>query len=201
LFIVYRPSLIPEAASAIERWRDAVASATGEIPMLLMAQAYDDIDPRAYGFDGAVEFPPHKLAAHLRESRDDLELLDPAFAGTVRSYDDLVDAARNEPVPPYPLIRTVTPSWDNEARRPGLGLSFAGQTPAAYEEWLRQSIRYARDHPLESESLVFVNAWNEWAEGAYLEPDVHFGWAYLNATGRAVYGPGLGTKPPTESRR
>src|SRR6185312_14200786 len=64
-----------------------------------------------------------------------------------------------------------------------------GATPAAYQEWLSRLIDAAVEQPVGGEALVCVNAWNEWAEGAYLEPDVHFGAAFLNATARAVAGP------------
>jgi glycosyltransferase involved in cell wall biosynthesis len=189
LFIIYRPGMISDAAATFERWRSALRTRVGRDPILLMVQAYDDYDPRPYGLDGAVEFPPHKLAVHLRELRPEVETIDPLFEGHVRSYDDLIAAAGSEPVPPYPLIRTVTPSWDNEARRPRRGFTFSGSSPQAYEGWLRQSIDFSREHPLGSTPIVCINAWNEWAEGAYLEPDVHFGWAYLNATARALFAP------------
>jgi len=86
------------------------------------------------------------------------------------------------------LIKTVVPHWDNDARREGRGFTMHGSTPDLYEKWLQGSIRYAQKNPFKKEPLVFINAWNEWAEGAYLEPDIHYGHAYLNATRRAVHG-------------
>ena len=81
------------------------------------------------------------------------------------------------------------PAWDNEARRQGAGFTLHGSTPATYERWLSALADAAARHPVFGESLVFVNAWNEWAEAAYLEPDVHYGAAYLNATARALCDP------------
>jgi hypothetical protein len=96
------------------------------------------------------------------------------------------DIALNEPTPSFELIKTVFPSWDNDARRQGAGLTVANSTPQSYERWLRRTIEVSRLRPFTGERYVFINAWNEWCEGAYLEPDVHFGSAYLNATARAV---------------
>jgi glycosyltransferase involved in cell wall biosynthesis len=61
-------------------------------------------------------------------------------------------------------------------------------SPARYQAWLEALIDRTEAHRFFGERMVCVNAWNEWAEGAYLEPDVHFGAAYANATGRAVAG-------------
>ena len=89
-------------------------------------------------------------------------------------------------MPSFPLIKTAVPSWDNDARRQGTGLVLQGSTPAKYQAWLGQLIEKAREKPFFGEHFVCVNAWNEWCEAAYLEPDLHYGSAYLNATGRAV---------------
>ena len=72
--------------------------------------------------------------------------------------------------------------------RQGSGLVITGSTPAQYERWLGELVERAVRTPFFGEPMVCVNAWNEWCEGAYLEPDIHFGAAYLNATGRAVSG-------------
>jgi lipopolysaccharide biosynthesis protein len=86
------------------------------------------------------------------------------------------------PLPGYPLFRTVMPGWDNTARRPNDSAIFAGSTPGAYQAWLECVLRQTREQHFGDEQLVFVNAWNEWAESAYLEPDVAWGHGYLEAT-------------------
>ena len=67
------------------------------------------------------------------------------------------------------------PSWDNDARRQGKGLVITGATPGKYEAWLAELIERAGGIRSSARPIVCVNAWNEWCEGAYLEPDLHFG--------------------------
>jgi len=191
VLMVYRASRIPGTAAAVDRWR-ALFRRDGEDPVFIMAQSFDDRDPRDFGMDAAVEFPPHKLTDGLEMLNAGLRMLDRAATARVYSYDDAVAAVDLAPAP-YPLIRTALPSWDNDARRQGAGMVLHGSTPRAYQGWLDRLIRTAAAQPVEGEAIVCVNAWNEWAEGAYLEPDMHFGAAYLNATGRAVAGMALAT--------
>ncbi len=189
LLIVYRPSLLPDCAATVERWREHCRqSGVGEI-VLAMVQ-FDALDPRPFGFDVALEFPPHKLARDLPSVNDSLPALNPAFRGYVVDYQAVVERSVEWPVPEFPMIRGVFPGWDNEARKPGQGYLFAGSTPDRYRNWLGAMVDYAREHPVQGEPLVFINAWNEWAEGAYLEPDRRHGYAYLQATREALVGAG-----------
>ena len=144
--------------------------------------------PMLYDIDGAIEFPPHKLTSDAEPINGRLKFFDDAFSGNVYAYDDVVERSLNEPAPSFPLIKTATPNWDNDARRQGDGLCLHGSTPRKYERWLSELVDRAAKRPFFGEPFVCVNAWNEWCEGAYLEPDVHYGAAYLNATARAVTG-------------
>lgn len=188
LFILYRPGLLPDARVTLRRWRNLWTELLGVEPWVLMVQGFGDSDPREYGLDGAVEFPPHKVAINVPDMNHELTLFDPEFSGHVRSYDGIINESLNERPSAFPLIKTVSPHWDNDARREGRGMVLQGSTPERYEYWLNGVINHARQNPFNEEPIVFVNAWNEWAESAYLEPDVHYGHAYLNATQRAVHG-------------
>lgn len=188
LFFIYRPGHIPEVRDAITRWRALFKERHDMEPLFFMAQSFGHIDPNDFGMDGAIEFPPHKICDALPDMSEHLNMFDDKFTGRILSYDDMVKTAGFEPVHDFPLIRTTAPHWDNEARRPGNSLTLHGSTPAKFENWMHQTIDYARRNPVLGEPIVAVNAWNEWAEGAYLEPDLHYGGAYLNALSRAVYG-------------
>jgi glycosyltransferase involved in cell wall biosynthesis len=188
LLMVYRAALIPEGRATVERWRALFRSRFGEDPILVMAQAFGETDPRALGLDGAVEFPPHKLTQTMAPVNHELDLLDTDFSGKAYRYEALARESLDEDPPPYPLIKTIVPGWDNDARRQGSGVVIAESSPARYEAWLAALVDRARANPFFGTPLVCINAWNEWCEGAYLEPDLHYGGAYLNATGRAVAG-------------
>lgn len=186
LFFLYNPRHLPDAPETIARWRAELRDRHSVDPLIFMAQTFEMRDPLPYGLDGAVEFPPHKLS-NAQPGRATPDAYSEDFTGRVIAYDDFVAASLGEEVTTdYPLIKTIVPSWDNDSRRPGRGLTLEGVSPAKYQSWLQGLIEQAIDYPVEGVPLVAVNAWNEWAEAAYLEPDVYFGAAFLNATARAL---------------
>ncbi len=190
LIMIYRPGTIPDAPATIVRWRTMFRKRHGLNPILVMGQAFGDENPDLFGLDGAIEFPPHKVVSGCNLMNDELKLFDNEFSGQVYDYSEVVDTALSQPRTPFPLIRTAAPSWDNDARRQGKGLVLHGSTPELYERWLGGLIEQAQTRTFFGDPVVCINAWNEWAEGAYLEPDQHFGSAYLNATARACTGSG-----------
>ena len=186
LLMIYRPGLLPEPIATIRRWRAELTRAGLGNPFVVMAQGFGTDDPTPFGIDAAVEFPPHKLAV-TPLINGALQVFDPDFCGHVMDYAEIARRAASRPRPPFRLFRGVCPGWDNEPRQPGRGLVMAFSNPAKYGEWLGAACRAAlaeADHP--DERIVFVNAWNEWAEGAYLEPDRHYGYAYLAETARVL---------------
>ncbi len=184
LLVVYRPSLLPDPAATARRWRQYCRGrGIGEIA-LAYTQSFDRVDPAAIGFDYAIEFPPNNIDA--KRITSDIQPLNPNYAGTVYDYPTLVENCRNMPQPNYPLFRGVCPGWDNEARKPGRGITYAGATPALYGQWLKNACEYtSQNHPADKQ-FIFINAWNEWAEGAHLEPDQRYGYAWLQATAQAL---------------
>jgi hypothetical protein len=76
-------------------------------------------------------------------------------------------------------------SWDNSPRKGTRGMTIVNASPERYGHWLELQLRRAVAEP-DQEPLVFLNAWNEWAEGAFLEPDTAFEYAFLAATQRAL---------------
>lgn len=183
LFIVYRVGVMPDIARTAKRWRAIARSEGIDDLYLCAAKTYDTGDPASYGFDAVVEFPPH--GSRTVPMLDRIEVLDPEFAGTVIDYRQFVVDCVSARDASYMVHRTVMPGWDNTARRARQALVFAHATPELYELWLREVVVRAYAKPRD-ERLVFINAWNEWAEGAHLEPDRRFGRQYLEATKRAL---------------
>ena len=189
VILVYRVNLLPDPKRTIEVWREFCRKNSIGDPYLVAVQSFDISDPRPYGFDAAVEFPPHGLSDKFSTiEKTQLELINPEFNGTVYDYSDTIRLwEKGANWPDYTLFKTVMPGWDNQARRPGGGYAFSGTTPFLYRWWLQNVCKMTRNrYQSGDEKFVFINAWNEWAEGAYLEPDRRFGYAYLGATALAI---------------
>ncbi|MDH6265084.1 glycosyltransferase involved in cell wall biosynthesis [Rhizobium sp. SG_E_25_P2] len=189
LLVVYRADIIKDSQSTLDRWRAIFKDRHNEEPLFFLAQTFLAEDPNKYGFDGAIEFPPHKLANFVADTFRNTEILDWEFEGSVLPYPEVIDVSLNETPPSFPLAKTVCPSWDNSSRRKTGALVFDGATPQLFGRWLDGAIDYSRANPVLGENIVFINAWNEWCESAYLEPDVHYGGAVLNELARTISAP------------
>ncbi|HEX8013175.1 MAG TPA: glycoside hydrolase family 99-like domain-containing protein [Casimicrobiaceae bacterium] len=192
LILIYRVGVLPNPRATADIWREVCRrEGIGEV-YLCAAKTYDTADPALYGFDALVEFPPHEvrvLTVNLQ-----VDMINAEFAGSLYDYREFVQDRLAKPEPPYISHPTVMPGWDNTARRPNLANVFINATPEIYEIWLRETVaRVARRRP--DARLVFVNAWNEWAEGAHLEPDQRYGRQYLLATRRALSAAPVAGKP------
>lgn len=192
IFLVYRASFLPDARRTTDLWRTLVTSAGLPEPYLCRVESSrrEQRDPASLGFDAAVEFQPEwrRLGAwprrsvlSLRRIAQRLGLPTPSEAGCYRyDYEKVVSRMLAKDDVPYPRFPGVAPSWDNSARRERGAVVLDGATPAGYRRWLEGVVRRERARG-RSDSLVFVNAWNEWAEGCHLEPDQRWGRAFLAA--------------------
>jgi glycosyltransferase involved in cell wall biosynthesis len=184
LLVVYRPALLPDPAATARHWRETCRrEGIGEV-FLAFLLGFESPEPASIGFDTAIQMPPLRCGVPVVNSQ--VDLLDPAgFAGEVRDYRL---AASSLPFEAFGknLWPAVCPSWDNTARRMERAHSWIHSSPGVYHEWLSTAVRRARGALPPGERFVFINAWNEWAEGCHLEPDEKHGYAWLNATRLAL---------------
>lgn len=180
---VYRPSLLPNALETVKRWRQEAQKLGHPGLYLIASNSFGFSDYQSFGFDALSEFPPHHI--HAENIQAGLQVCDRRTGLRVRSYKTAVEGEIQRPHGNGVVHPGVFPGWDNSARRPLNGEIFHGATPALFEQWLDSAILKASNNP-RRQRLVFVNAWNEWAEGAHLEPDLRFGYANLKACATAL---------------
>jgi len=182
-FLVYRADQLPDAARTTDCWRrEAERAGLPGLHLVAVETGWDaGWDATQSGFDAKVLFQPQfsQLASVPR--------LDQGPSKTrVFDYDAAWPVLAAPAPASYLRYDTVCPGWDHTARRGEDAWVLHHNTPESYERWLTLAVRRAMQRPRD-ERLVFVNAWNEWAEGAHLEPDRRHGRAFLEATLRAVH--------------
>ncbi len=185
LLLVYRPQHMPDPAATALRWRDRARQAGIGALHLVACFTHGNESFEEFGYDAGVEFPPHNVHAispwiwptNLRAQFG----LGADFTGCIWDYADI---GRNFVTRDYgqKIYRCVFPSWDNTARQHNRAFVMQGGDPENFECWLAESAARTRAERAPGEQLLFINAWNEWAEGCHLEPDHRYGRGFLEAT-------------------
>lgn len=207
LFLIYNPSTIPDLSRRVSEWRSAAEElglpglhlcATLSVRNTLTATELRDA-----GFDDVIDFMPRPDVRGRRLAWNRLRYLPArAFNKLLRhfgwddrlprlpvlnrfSYSRLARNAARRWADRRDLLPCVVPSWDNSPRKRVDADVYQNDDPAEYGRWLRAALRLVRHRPAQ-ERLVFINAWNEWAEGCHLEPDTDHGLAFLAETRAAL---------------
>jgi lipopolysaccharide biosynthesis protein len=195
VILIYRPSIIPDVEDMLKIWRRAAADRGMKGLYIVATNSFGFDDAKALGFDAICGFPPHGVEAPAVTQM--FPLINSEYSGYVFRYADVVSSEKERLAKQLTAAKSagkrsetkfpgVMVAWDNEARKPGRGNVFHGSTPELYREWLAAAVDYTSQANASDRQFVFVNAWNEWAEGAYLEPDRKFGYAYLAATASVI---------------
>jgi lipopolysaccharide biosynthesis protein len=184
LVLIYRAELIPELAEAIAGWRQITRDqGVGELYLAAVESFSGVRDDLAVHFDALVEFPPHAHSVAVPQAPAGLRR---DFSGHLFDYEASSRAFMQRRDVAPELFRTAMPSWDNTPRRQQAAHIYVGATPHRYQNWLSTLVRQTREQRMGDERIVFVNAWNEWAEGNHLEPDELHGRDWLEATRNAL---------------
>ncbi|MCK5055506.1 MAG: glycoside hydrolase family 99-like domain-containing protein [Candidatus Aminicenantes bacterium] len=194
LFLTYNIGKLPDAEKTFSTWREE-AKKYGLYLYLCRVESFpqEHNDPYQFGLDAAVEFQPDWgcLGKQLRNNCSwkilrKLGLSNQAYGKQIISeYSDLVENSMKKETAPYKRYPCVTPMWDNSPRTSENGVILRNSTPDIFKKWLTHVLKKFRPFSKE-ENFIFINAWNEWAEGNHLEPDVKFGKAYLEAVRQAL---------------
>lgn len=186
VLFIYRANRIVNCTQALEIWRDYCRGKGLKGIYLVSVNSFGEaIEGNHYeiGFDAIVEFPPHAFAKPYKGKVDGLSS---SFHGRLFDYQATMKSFTQREIPTGKFFRCAMPSWDNTARRQDNPDIFIGSSPELYQEWLQSNISTTKDFFVGDERVTFVNAWNEWAEGNYLEPDNFNQNSYLVATCNAT---------------
>ncbi|WP_374951929.1 glycoside hydrolase family 99-like domain-containing protein [Mucilaginibacter sp.] len=191
-FVVYKPLLFPDIQRTLSTWRAEAAKVGVELYLGYMKASSNDKNTALLsGFDCSIDFQPHQwdipvdrvfpLSSRIKSKLGMQQ--QPHLINRVYSYPQYVnemvklkaDTGQNA----YPGI---TPGWDNSARRKKDAVIFDGSTPQEYGRWLDHLATEYKGR----DTYLFINAWNEWAEGNHLEPDARWGRQYLEQTAKSL---------------
>ena len=195
LLLIYRLSRLPDPGATVDLWRRELLRAgfSGLYVCNVESSESEHQLSRRYGLDAAVQFAPDWTALPPRIYPTVRRLpffrrqpVGPPFTDNyIGEYGPLARQMLAKSNPGYKRFPGVTPGWDNTARRRTDAIVLRNSTPEKYSLWLSDTLAaFTPDSP--EENFLFINAWNEWAEGCHLEPCQKWGHRYLEATRDAL---------------
>lgn len=180
IFVIFRPTELPDARKTLDLWRD-LAERAGLPPLYIVCEHRDpNFNPHRLGFDASVivNVKPRNRFQHPRRLLFNSARAKLARRPNVFPYSDAVRDSITVPIDGINSYPCVIPNWDNTPRSGPKGIVLHGSTPERFRAHFREAVQRVSDRP-QDERIVFIKSWNEWAEGNHLEPDRKWGGAYL----------------------
>lgn len=189
VIVVYNPGDIPNVKTVFTKWKEtAKKTGIGDISIWICQSFENDITALQLDdlVEKEIEFPPHKIGTLPIANTNPAVSISDSHVFDYSKMVDVIRSRRATETASQKLFRTVMLGWDNSARRNSGFSSFDNFNIGKYYQWLRMNVDEAVDKHDTEDRYVFINAWNEWAEGTYLEPDKKYGYSYINVTSRAI---------------
>ena len=210
VFLIYRPHRIDSIGDMFTYWRELAAERGLPGLFFVAMKQYEYPVPEVLKhFDASMHFQPfealyspdydsdsHKPVVNTGSAMRVLRRLPEPLKKLLRPirnlrittlpislYDyekvwkQILKVERDAGLPTFPGAFV---DWDNTARYGKRARLFRGASPERFAFWFRQLVQITSQRPA-PERFIFLNAWNEWAEGTYLEPDTRHGYRYLEA--------------------
>lgn len=191
---IYRTAIIPDLDKMLTIWRDEARKEGIEL-YITRFESMGNFGKEYLinGIDASIDFQPHNLRGYSENKNIIPRILNKILRSfskkdilpIIFDYKKYVEYSLKQKLPDYKQYPCVTPSWDNASRRKNSFFAFINSTPEYFGKWLKNVILKFKPYSKE-ENLIFINAWNEWAEGNHLEPDQKWGKKYLDATKLAI---------------
>jgi hypothetical protein len=187
VFMIYQVAAIPNYADFLSNIRDMVQKRTGLSLIIGSVFSLQFTEEHAKYVDFVVQFPPHRIVRHQGRKTIPSNEIGPfnrERKDYYESYQTVMDTSLDARNLLPKMLLGVCPDWDNTPRRQTNAHTLIGSTPELFTAWVSQAAAITRDRFEKGEILfpmLFVNAWNEWAEGAVMEPSIAHGYDYLDA--------------------
>lgn len=187
LFIVYRPKDIPDIHRVTDYWRELALQVGLPGLHLVGVNPWEKWMPLKDGFDASViEKLPGQKTKHITWKHPLLKFkVLRKELPAVYSYEDVAKRFIVKTDPGYENYPCIIPNWDNTARYGAKGMVLQDSTPELFQSHVREAVQKIASQP-EEHRIVILKAWNEWSEGNYVEPDLIFGYGYLEALKKEI---------------
>lgn len=186
LLSIYKPTLFD---------KDKLAKFMGDLDKFAQQDGFDGFyfmthnvggfdTPHEYGFNGIIEFPPHTLwnrgsGVRVKRFCDKSNFFVHDLTSFIENKEYIYDA-------PYEVFKGCFPHWDNCPRKTFSNGAVFLMPDDGFEKWLRGIIEWTREHNADDKQYIYINAWNEWGEGAMLEPTTRFGYKNLDTVKKVL---------------
>ena len=184
VIMVYRPSVIPNFKKLVLKWKEyAEKCGIGPIYVIATRNITDKTPDYIDVVDAENDFAPHGLGSFDKSAT----FIDSPYVFNYRKVVEDSEPIYRKFTPPKPFYYSCTMGWDNSARKSKDYAIYYNYSLKSFYDWLRIVVEETRRRNKEENRYLFINAWNEWAEGTYLEPDQKYGYANINTLSKAIF--------------